>query len=166
MYTCIPLHGLKRSWHSCPRRVNAGKKNTPSMHHPRRRNVITPGLNQPTNQPNKQKTQTKHKTKQKKPQTNKQQKNLNKPNNNNERLHTQKSHPKWWTLDIWLWKQNKRKQKTNKNKNNNNKRLHTQKSHPKWWTLEIWLWTQKKKKNSCSKPDFSLEFNVVSVPNL
>ena len=38
--TCIPSQGLKRSW-SCPRRVNAGNKNTPSMHHPRRQNVTT-----------------------------------------------------------------------------------------------------------------------------
>ena len=28
-----PSHGLKRSWHACPRRVNAGNKNAPSMHH-------------------------------------------------------------------------------------------------------------------------------------
>ena len=41
MHTCISLHGLKRSWCSCPRRVNAGNKNTPSTHHPRRRNVTT-----------------------------------------------------------------------------------------------------------------------------
>ena len=41
MHTCIPSHGLKRCWHSCPRRVNAGNKNTPSMHHPWRRNVTT-----------------------------------------------------------------------------------------------------------------------------
>ena len=41
MHTCISSHGLKRSWHSCPRRVNAGNKNTPSTHHPRRRNVTT-----------------------------------------------------------------------------------------------------------------------------
>ena len=41
MHTCISSHGLKRSWRSCPRRVNAGKKNTPSTHHPRRRNVTT-----------------------------------------------------------------------------------------------------------------------------
>ena len=41
MHTCISSHGLKRSWNSCPRRVNAGNKNTPSMHHPRRRNVTT-----------------------------------------------------------------------------------------------------------------------------
>ena len=34
-------HGLKRSWRSCPRQVNAGNKNTPSTHHPRRRNVTT-----------------------------------------------------------------------------------------------------------------------------
>ena len=26
MHTCIPSHGLKRSWHLCPRRVNAGNK--------------------------------------------------------------------------------------------------------------------------------------------
>ena len=32
MHTCIP---------SRPRRVNAGNKNTPSMHHPRRQNVTT-----------------------------------------------------------------------------------------------------------------------------
>ena len=32
MYTWIPWHGLKRSWRSCPRRVNAGNKNTPSLH--------------------------------------------------------------------------------------------------------------------------------------
>ena len=40
-HICIPWHRLKRSWRSCPRRVNAGNKNTPSMHHPRRRNVAT-----------------------------------------------------------------------------------------------------------------------------
>ena len=34
-------HTLKRSWHSSPWRVNAGNKNTPSMHHPRRWNVTT-----------------------------------------------------------------------------------------------------------------------------
>ena len=34
-------HGLKRSWCSCPRWVNAGNKNTPSTHHPWRRNVTT-----------------------------------------------------------------------------------------------------------------------------
>ena len=39
MHTCIPSQGLKRSWHSCPRQVTAGNKNTPSMHHPQRRNV-------------------------------------------------------------------------------------------------------------------------------
>ena len=32
MHTCILSHRLKRSWHSCPRRVHAGNKNTPSMH--------------------------------------------------------------------------------------------------------------------------------------
>ena len=32
MHTCILLHGLRTSWHSCPRRMNAGNKNTPSMH--------------------------------------------------------------------------------------------------------------------------------------
>ena len=41
MHTCIPLHGLKRSWHSCPRWENASHKNTPSMHHPRKQNVTT-----------------------------------------------------------------------------------------------------------------------------
>ena len=41
MHTCISSHWLKRSWRSCPRRVNAGNKNTPSTHHPRRRNVTT-----------------------------------------------------------------------------------------------------------------------------
>ena len=41
MYTCISSHRLKRSWRSCPRPVNAGNKNTPSTHHPRRRNVTT-----------------------------------------------------------------------------------------------------------------------------
>ena len=41
MHTCISSHGLKRSWRSCPRRVNAGNKNTPSTHHPRRLNVTT-----------------------------------------------------------------------------------------------------------------------------
>ena len=41
---CARVHfiaRLKRSWRSCPRRVNAGNKNTPSTHHPRRRNVTT-----------------------------------------------------------------------------------------------------------------------------
>ena len=41
MHTCISSHGLKRSWRSCARRVNAGNKHTPSTHHPRRRNVTT-----------------------------------------------------------------------------------------------------------------------------
>ena len=41
MLTCIRSHGLKRSWRSCPRRVNASNVNTPSMHHPQRRNVTT-----------------------------------------------------------------------------------------------------------------------------
>ena len=41
MHTCIPWYGLKRSWHSCPTLVNAGDKNTPSMHHSRRWNVTT-----------------------------------------------------------------------------------------------------------------------------
>ena len=41
MHTCISSHRLKRSWRSCPRWVNAGNKNTPSTHHPRRRNVTT-----------------------------------------------------------------------------------------------------------------------------
>ena len=41
MHTCIPSHGLKRSWRSCPRPVNAGNKSTLSMHLPRRRNVTT-----------------------------------------------------------------------------------------------------------------------------
>ena len=31
----------KKSWHSCVRWVNAGNKNTPSMHHPWRQNVTT-----------------------------------------------------------------------------------------------------------------------------
>ena len=41
MHTCISSQGLKRSWCLCPRWVNAGNKNTPSMHHPWRRNVTT-----------------------------------------------------------------------------------------------------------------------------
>ena len=41
MHTCIPLHGLKWSWHSCPRYVNAGNKNIPSMYHLGRRSVTT-----------------------------------------------------------------------------------------------------------------------------
>ena len=41
MHTCISSHRLKRSWRSCPRQVNAGNKNTPSTHHPRRQNVTT-----------------------------------------------------------------------------------------------------------------------------
>ena len=41
MHSSILSQGLKRSWHSCPERVNAGYKNTPSMHHPRRRNVTS-----------------------------------------------------------------------------------------------------------------------------
>ena len=41
MHTCISTHRLKRSSYSCPRQVNARNKNTPSMHHPWRRNVTT-----------------------------------------------------------------------------------------------------------------------------
>ena len=41
MHTCIPSHELKRSWHSCLRRVNASNENTPIMHHPWRRNMTT-----------------------------------------------------------------------------------------------------------------------------
>ena len=59
MHTCIPSHGLKRSWRSCPRQVNAGNKNTSSMHHPQRRNVTTSmvGLKKKKKQ-NKTKNQT------------------------------------------------------------------------------------------------------------
>ena len=39
MHTRIPLHGLQRSWQSCPRWVNAGNQSIPSTHHPRRWNV-------------------------------------------------------------------------------------------------------------------------------
>ena len=41
MLTCILSHKLKRPWRSCPRWVNAGNKNTPSMHHAWRLNVTT-----------------------------------------------------------------------------------------------------------------------------
>ena len=41
IHVCIPSHGLQRSWHSCPRWVNASNKKTPSMHHPWRQNVTT-----------------------------------------------------------------------------------------------------------------------------
>ena len=47
--------GLKRSKHSCPRRVNAGNKSTPSTHHPRRRNVTTSMIGL-TNKQNNQQT--------------------------------------------------------------------------------------------------------------
>ena len=40
-HICILLHELKQSRRSCPRRVNASSKTTPSMYHPRRRNVTT-----------------------------------------------------------------------------------------------------------------------------
>ena len=36
MHTRIPLHGCKRSCHSCPGWVNASNKNTPRIHIPRR----------------------------------------------------------------------------------------------------------------------------------
>ena len=42
MQTCILLHRLRRSWHSCSWWVSTGNKNTPSIHHPQRRNVTTP----------------------------------------------------------------------------------------------------------------------------
>ena len=38
---CIPSHGLKWSWHSCPRQVNGGNKNTSTMHHPQKQNVTS-----------------------------------------------------------------------------------------------------------------------------
>ena len=41
MHTCFPSHGLKISWHWCPRWVNAGNKNTLSLHDPWRQNVTT-----------------------------------------------------------------------------------------------------------------------------
>ena len=41
MHTWISSHRFKRSWHSYNRWVNAGNKNTPSMHHPWRWNVTT-----------------------------------------------------------------------------------------------------------------------------
>ena len=41
MHTCILSHRLTRSWRLCPRRVNAGNKITPSMHHPQSWNVTT-----------------------------------------------------------------------------------------------------------------------------
>ena len=42
---CPHVHSItqtKQIRHSCPRQVNVGNKNTPSMHHPQRRNVTTP----------------------------------------------------------------------------------------------------------------------------
>ena len=39
MHTCIPLYGLKRSWHSHPRHVS--NENTPNMHHPQGQKVTT-----------------------------------------------------------------------------------------------------------------------------
>ena len=42
---CTHMHFIARTQKiltfMCPRRINAGNKNTPSMHHPRRRNVAT-----------------------------------------------------------------------------------------------------------------------------
>ena len=38
---CTHVFHRTDSWRSCPRRVNASNKNTPSTHHPRRRNVTT-----------------------------------------------------------------------------------------------------------------------------
>ena len=68
---CAHMHSVaqtKKSWRSYPRQVNAGNKNTPSTHHPLRRNVTTSmvGLRN--------------------------------------RSHMQKSHPKWWSPEIWLGK--------------------------------------------------------------
>ena len=34
MHTCIPSHELKKSWHSCPRRVNASNKKKTTQHAP------------------------------------------------------------------------------------------------------------------------------------
>ena len=62
MHTCIPSHGLKRSWHSYPRRVNAGNKNKPSMHHLRRRNVTTSMVGFKKKQQQQQQTVTYAKT--------------------------------------------------------------------------------------------------------
>ena len=39
MHTCIPWHGLKRSWLSCSTWVKGGNKNTPSLHLPQRQNL-------------------------------------------------------------------------------------------------------------------------------
>ena len=41
VHMCIPWHRLTRLWHSCPRWVNVGNKDTPSVHHPWRWNVTT-----------------------------------------------------------------------------------------------------------------------------
>ena len=41
LHTSIPFHRLQRSWHSSPGWVNAGNKNTPSMHYPQRWKVTT-----------------------------------------------------------------------------------------------------------------------------
>ena len=41
VHACVPSHGLKRSWYSCPWWVNASNKNTPSAHHPGRPEVTT-----------------------------------------------------------------------------------------------------------------------------
>ena len=41
MHIIYSIAQTKRSWHSCPRRMNAGNKNTTSTHHPRRQNVNT-----------------------------------------------------------------------------------------------------------------------------
>ena len=38
---CAHVHSIARTRTDCPRQVIAGNKNTPSMHHPPRRNVTT-----------------------------------------------------------------------------------------------------------------------------
>ena len=70
MHTCISSHRLKRSRRSCPRRVNAGNKNTPSTHHPRRRNVTTLMVGLKTKNKKRSHTQKSHPPPQKKKKKN------------------------------------------------------------------------------------------------
>ena len=128
MHTCISSHRLKRSWRSCPRRVNAGNKNTPSTHHPWRRNVTTlmVGLKKWSH------TQKSH-PKVVNPRDiagERQKKKKNTRNKNTPCMHLRQRQNVTATMVGF---------KT---------QSHTQKSHQEWWNAEIYLRMKKNNNNS------------------
>ena len=61
MQACIPSHGPKRSWHSCPRRVNAGTQQRGRTQEEKKKSFYSTQTNRKheINTPNKQRHQLK-----------------------------------------------------------------------------------------------------------